>query len=213
LSLSRYARPSLRLPFHQPKSTQLLPPAMPQPRWPCLSNGVASQGATLLFSLMAPCAVQRSRRSVRPKSAGRRMAACGWCTQLASATVEAVGYANSVSGMAATREIPHRVSVLLHPLQIGSAPLLWKDWSRRQHRRACMQLLRHQRVDVHLEPALQPGPTTSPPVLSHAKLAHSRLSWEERLAYNALTSTIGRCTITLFGVPEGFATSLGLLTV
>ncbi len=36
---------------------------------------------------------------------------------------------------------PRRVSVLLHPLQIGSAPLLWKDWSRRQHRRACMQRL------------------------------------------------------------------------
>jgi hypothetical protein len=51
---------------------------------------------------MAPCAAQRDRYSVQPKSAGRRMAACGWCTQLASATVEAVGYANSVSGMVAT---------------------------------------------------------------------------------------------------------------
>jgi hypothetical protein len=29
---------------------------------------------------------------------------------------------------------PRRVSVLLHPLQVGTAPLLWKDWSRRQHR-------------------------------------------------------------------------------
>ncbi len=107
---------------------------------------------------------------------------------------------------------PRRVSVLLHPLQIGSAPLLWKDWSRRQHRRACMQLLRHQRVDIHLEPVRQPDPTTSPPVLSRAQRAHSRLSWEQRLAYNALASMTGRCTITLFGVPESFATSLGLLT-
>jgi hypothetical protein len=39
-----------------------------------------------------------------------------------------------------------RVSVLLHPLQIGSAPLLWHDWSRRVHRRACIQLVRHQRI-------------------------------------------------------------------
>ncbi len=41
-------------------------------------------------------------------------------------------------GRAATK--PRRVSVLLHPLLVGSAPLLWRDWSRRLHRRACMQL-------------------------------------------------------------------------
>ncbi len=107
---------------------------------------------------------------------------------------------------------PRRVSVLLHPLQIGSAPLLWYDWSRRQHRRACMQLLRHQRVDVHLEPPSQPDPATSPPVFSRAERAHYQLSWQERLACNALASTTARSTITLFGVPESFATSLGLLT-
>jgi hypothetical protein len=107
---------------------------------------------------------------------------------------------------------PRRVSVLLHPLQVGTAPLLWKDWSRRQHRRACMQLLRHQRVDVHLELLDQPGPTPSPPILSRAERAHYRLSWEERFARNEAASTINRCTITLFGVPESFAASLGLLT-
>lgn len=106
----------------------------------------------------------------------------------------------------------HRVSVLLHPLQVGFAPFLWKDWSRRQHRRACLQLVRHQRVDVHLEPAQQPGPTTSPPVLSRAQRAHSRRSWEQRLASNALASMTARCTITLFGALEGFATWLGLFT-
>jgi hypothetical protein len=42
-----------------------------------------------------------------------------------------------------------RVSVLLHPLVVGSAPLLWRDWSRRQHRRACIQLLRQQRMEVY----------------------------------------------------------------
>jgi hypothetical protein len=112
----------------------------------------------------------------------------------------------------ANTQKPRRVSVLLHPLPIGSAPLLWKDWSRRQHRRACIQLLRHQRVDVHQEQALQPDPATSAPILSRAQRAHYRLSWEERLACNAVASTTGRSTITLFGVPEEFATSLGLLT-
>lgn len=107
---------------------------------------------------------------------------------------------------------PRRVSVLLHPLQVGSAPLLWRDWSRRQHRRACIQLLRHQRVDVHLEPLDHSGPAPSAPILSRAERAHSRLSWEERLARNEAASTKSRCTITLFGVPESFARSLGLLT-
>jgi hypothetical protein len=107
---------------------------------------------------------------------------------------------------------PRRVSVLLHPLQVGSAPLQWRDWNRRQHRRACMHLLRHQRVDVHLEPLDQPGPAPSPPILSRAERAHSRLLWKERWARNASPLTTGRCTITLFGVPEGFATSLGLFT-
>lgn len=105
---------------------------------------------------------------------------------------------------------PRRVSVLLHPLHIGPVPLLWHDWSRRQHRRACMQLLRHQRVDVQLRPPAQSSPVTSAPVLSRAQRAHSRLSWEERLACNASAPTTGRCTITLFGMPEGFAASVGL---
>ena len=33
---------------------------------------------------------------------------------------------------------PRQVSMLLHPLTVGPAPLLWRDWSRRLHRRACM---------------------------------------------------------------------------
>jgi hypothetical protein len=112
-----------------------------------------------------------------------------------------------------TTRKPRRVSVLLHPLQVGSGPLLWHDWSRRQHRRACMQLLRHQRVDVHLEAAQRPGlPSSAPLILSRAQRAHTRLSWEERFARNAAVSTTSRCTITLFGIPESFAVSLGLLT-
>jgi hypothetical protein len=107
---------------------------------------------------------------------------------------------------------PRRVSVLLHPLEIGSAPVLWKDWSRRQHRRACILLLRHQRIDLHLESLGQPSTATSVPLLSRTQRAHYRLSWEERLARNAYASTAGRSTITLFGVPAGFATSLGLST-
>ena len=48
--------------------------------------------------------------------------------------------------------------------------------------------------------------------LSRAERAHARLTWALRLACNARPETAGRVTIRLFGVPEHFATSLGLAT-
>ncbi len=113
-------------------------------------------------------------------------------------------------GRATTK--PRRVSLLLHPLRVGPAPLLWKDWSRRQHRRACMGLLRNQRVEVTLRQAVPPEPHDPQVILSRAQRAHYRLPWEERLARNACASTVGQITITLFGVPASFATFLGLST-
>lgn len=107
---------------------------------------------------------------------------------------------------------PRRVSLLLHPLAIGAAPVLWKDWSRRQHRSAALQLCRHQRVEVQVD---QTSPATTGPqpvTWSRAQRAHYRLSWEERLARNARPLMAGRVTLRLFGIPASFATSLGLLT-
>src|SRR5712691_4935161 len=49
---------------------------------------------------------------------------------------------------------PRQVSVLLHPLVVGGEPLLWRDWSRRHHRRACKQLLRCQHMEVQMEQGL-----------------------------------------------------------
>ena len=106
---------------------------------------------------------------------------------------------------------PRRVSLLLHPLAVGSAPLLWRDWSRREQRRACMHLLRRQRVDITLEQALPP-PVPSSPIFSRAQRAHYRLSFAERLARNARAPTAGRITIQLFGVPGAFSNFLGLPT-
>jgi hypothetical protein len=107
---------------------------------------------------------------------------------------------------------PRQVSLLLHPLPIGSAPLLWRDWSRKIHRRACMQLLRHQRMEVNLSPpTATPLPITNL-VLSRAQRARSRLCWPERLVRNGRTQTAGQVTIRLFGVPVALATSLDLAT-
>jgi hypothetical protein len=107
---------------------------------------------------------------------------------------------------------PRRVSLLLHPLAIGAAPILWKDWSRRHYRRAAMQLYRSQRVEVQVDQASRADPVASPPTLSRAQRAHYRLSWDERLARNARPPGASPVRIKLFGIPPGFAASLGLAT-
>ncbi|HET8851845.1 MAG TPA: hypothetical protein VFN02_04910 [Ktedonobacteraceae bacterium] len=104
---------------------------------------------------------------------------------------------------------PRQVSVLLHPVTVGSALILWHDWGRRIHRRACIHLLRHQRVEVQVESGdVTPAVPLAP--LSRAKRAHYRLTWAQRLARNARPETDGQITIRVFGVPKHFATSLGL---
>jgi hypothetical protein len=105
---------------------------------------------------------------------------------------------------------PRQVSLLLHPLVVGSAPLLWRDWSRRQYRRACIQLLHSQRVDVQQSHDTEARAAPSPPALSRAQRAHYRLSFAERFARNAWVSSASRPMITLFGVPETFSVFLGL---
>jgi len=105
---------------------------------------------------------------------------------------------------------PRQVSVLLPPLAVAAAPVLWRDWSRRIQRRACLQLVRDQRVEVQVEPGRTPSPEGSPTPLSRPERAHWHLSWDERLARNARPPTAGRVTISLFGVPDVFARFLGL---
>ena len=103
---------------------------------------------------------------------------------------------------------PRQVSVLWHPVVAGTAPLLWQDWSRKDHRRACIHLLRHQHVEIQVQTG-EPPLAATPAPLSRAKRAHYRLTWAQRLARNARPEPSGRITIRLSGVPERFATSLG----
>jgi hypothetical protein len=106
---------------------------------------------------------------------------------------------------------PRQVSVLLHPLAVGPQSIRWHDWSRRVHRRACIQLLRHQQVEIHVESG-DAALSVTPLPLSRAERAHARLTWAQRLARNARTLTAEQVTIRLFGVPEDFATWLDLAT-
>ncbi len=105
---------------------------------------------------------------------------------------------------------PRQVSVLFHPLTIGSEPIRWYDWPRCLHRRAYMHLMRHQRVEVQLGPPAKPPLASSPPMLSRATRAHDRLDWQERFARNERAREAPQISITLFGVPEDFAALLGL---
>ncbi|HEU5384143.1 MAG TPA: hypothetical protein VFV38_52785 [Ktedonobacteraceae bacterium] len=58
-----------------------------------------------------------------------------------------------------------------------------------------------------------PTPTVSPPTISQAERAHSRLSWNVRLARNARSEIASQLTLKLFGIPENVAVWLGLTTV
>jgi hypothetical protein len=110
-----------------------------------------------------------------------------------------------------TTKKPRQVSELLHPVLVGSAPVLWQDWSRREHRRACLQLVRSQRVEVCVPPPpTAASPTNADAILSRAQRAHARLSWAERLARNARGTAASQVTIKLFSVPPAFAAFLGL---
>jgi hypothetical protein len=105
---------------------------------------------------------------------------------------------------------PRQGSWLLHPLAVGSAPLLWHDWSRREYRRACLRLLRDPRVEMNLLPPVAVAPSTADVILSGAQRAHTRLSWEIRLARNVRRDTPGQLMLKLFGDPNDFARGLGL---
>jgi hypothetical protein len=106
---------------------------------------------------------------------------------------------------------PRQVSVLLHPLVVGPDPILWCDWSRRSYRRACIQLVRHQCIQVKVEPPTSASVSVKPVApLSRAQRAHYRLAWTERLARNMRAPTAGLVTIRLCGVPDSFASALGL---
>ena len=91
---------------------------------------------------------------------------------------------------------PRQVSVLLHPLVVAPEPILWKDWSRRHHRRACMYLLHHQRVDIQMASGCLLPSTSTPSILSRTRRAHFRLSWAERLKRNVRPATEGQVKIT-----------------
>jgi hypothetical protein len=87
-----------------------------------------------------------------------------------------------------------------------SAPLLWRDWPRRQVRRHWLSLLHRETVTFSWE---VPRPSTLPnaedePILTREQRAHYRLSWSERLARNARRASAPRLCVLLHGLPSRF---------
>ena len=117
---------------------------------------------------------------------------------------------------------PRRVSAVLWPRDAtedtrslpspspASHPIVWGDWQRCFHRREVVKLLHHQRAEVELAETALPVQSPSVRLLSRAERAHYRLSWAERLARNARRSAAPEVAIKLFGIPDAFATALGL---
>ncbi len=77
-------------------------------------------------------------------------------------------------------------------------------------RREVVKLLRHQRVDVELAETAPPTQSSPVRLLSRVERAHYRLSWEQRLTRNTRRSVVPEISIKLFGIPDAFATALGL---
>jgi hypothetical protein len=101
------------------------------------------------------------------------------------------------------------------PPQEAPCELVWCDVGGRTLRRTWFTRLRKQRVNVHesVTPPTQPFPPsspTSPQLLTRARRAHTRLSWQERQACNRQTSTSMHFHITLFGVAPHVADYLNL---
>jgi hypothetical protein len=216
--LTRCASPNLLLPSHRRVSR--LPRVQPLPRLrldmvhrPRRRPGkwVASRGKTFLSSPMGRCGVQQAGRSLRRSGKDQADGSLRVVYAASIRDCRPCPQREQCQWQGNSTKKPRQVSVLLHPLVVGEAPLLWRDWSRRVHRRACIQLVRQQHIEVGLSPPAASPPTTDV-ILSRAQRAHSRLSWAERLARNARPETAGQVTIRLFGVPAAFATSLGLAT-
>jgi hypothetical protein len=97
------------------------------------------------------------------------------------------------------------------PAPPARAPVLWQDWPRCGIRRGWLKVVRGQTICWASFPQSEPPSGAVPPesVLTRAKRAHWRLSWEQRLTRNARPSDAPRLIVTLHGLPATFARSFG----
>src|SRR5450631_1024262 len=95
------------------------------------------------------------------------------------------------------------------------APVLWGDWERCQIRLRWIRLLRTQTVNltsgsVTFKKKEAQEETLDAVVQTRAQRAQYRLSWQQRMARNARSSSSSPLEVTLHGLPAAFAESIGL---
>jgi hypothetical protein len=90
-------------------------------------------------------------------------------------------------------------------------PVVWRDWPRCRLRRQWLKVIRSETVTFSwgTPQCAEQLAQTSENVLTRAERAHSRLSWEERLARNARPSNAPPLSVTLHGLPPTFVVSFG----
>jgi hypothetical protein len=101
---------------------------------------------------------------------------------------------------------------LLQPQDLlPTQPILMQDWPRCQIRRNWLQVVRSETVVVAMgtSPQHVPMTETTEHLITRTERAHWRLSWQERLARNARSSTAPLLTLTLYGLPATFAYAYG----
>ncbi|HEY4389648.1 MAG TPA: hypothetical protein VGN34_34840, partial [Ktedonobacteraceae bacterium] len=89
-------------------------------------------------------------------------------------------------------------------------PILWRDWSRCQIRRAWLHRLRTQTVTITSQQVAPLAASEADGPLTRQQRAHYRMSWAQRLARNISSPLTASVELHLFGIPAAFATSLGL---
>ncbi len=199
------------------KEQQALSPAPAQGYGPIAEALPWKQGRFVFARLCSPARwhapLSGRAAPARPRAAQRSRwePACGLCGQRPQLPPLSSARAVSMAGPSHHKAAPGEHAVA-SPRRWVCSSAASRDWNRRHHRRACIQLLRKPHVEVQVEQGFSASPTISPAPLSRAQRAHYRLDFQERLARNARAPTASRVMIRLFGVPEGFATSLGLAT-
>jgi hypothetical protein len=90
-------------------------------------------------------------------------------------------------------------------------PVVWRDWPRCRLRQEWLKVIRSETVTLSwgTPQSAEQLAQTSENVLTRAERAHSRLSWQERLARNARPSNAPPLTVTLHGLPPTFVLSFG----
>lgn len=95
------------------------------------------------------------------------------------------------------------------PLPLPLLPVLWHDWPRCHIRRNWLRVIRSDTLVMSMGAPPIPSLESRELVLTRAERAHWRMTWHQRVARNARSSTASSVTCLLHGLPASFAYDFG----